>query len=328
MNIAYCVICHKNTKILQETIDLLYRENDIYIHVDKKTDFNQFLSLKEKVYFLYEREIVSWGSFSQVEVMLKLLKSTYRKNYDYIVLLSGDCLPLKNSSEIKKFLLENNGNEYIGVVKNIDQENLINRRVKYKYPNKFFKKYDQKSYFEKIITKIQFKWNIFLKNKYYDELPKLYKGSQWFIITTECRDYIFNYLEKNPNYKKAFYDSYCGDEIFFQTIICNSKYKNKIYKIDQNDDNLMALRYIDWKSGPEYPKILNENDYEKIKKTNCLFGRKFDQRLNINDYEKYFIKKQKKYFSRLNMKKLDTLSFKKVKNKNILEFVGSIIEIK
>lgn len=66
------------------------------------------------------------------------------------------------------------------------------------------------------------------KNKYYEELPKLYKGSNWFIITKECRDYIFEYLKNNPNYKKAFQNSYCGDELFFQTIICNSEYKKKL----------------------------------------------------------------------------------------------------
>lgn len=271
-------------------VNLLYHENDIYIHVDKKTDINQFLNLKGKVNFLDERESVSWGSFSQVEVTLKLLNITYGKKYDYIVLLSGDCLPLKSSIEIKSFLLENNGSEYIGVVKNVNQEKIVNQRVKYKYSNKFFKKNDQKNCLEKIITRIQLKWNLLKKNEYYNELPKLYKGSQWFIITIKCRDYIFEYLKNNPNYKKAFQNSYCSDEVFFQTIICNSEYKNKIYKMEENDDNLMALRYIDWKSGPEYPKILNETDFEKIKQTNCLFGRKFSENININDYEKCFIK--------------------------------------
>lgn len=46
-------------------------------------------------------------------------------------------------------------------------------------------------------------------------------------------------------------------------VILNIK---KNYKIKQNNDNLMALRYIDWESGPEYPKILNETDFKKIKK--------------------------------------------------------------
>lgn len=292
MNVAYCVICHKNTRILQKMVDLLHNENDIYIHVDKKADINQFLNLKGKVNLLDEREVVSWGSFSQIEVMLKLLNATNIKKYDYIVLLSGDCLPLKSSSEIKSFLLENSGSEYMGVVKNINQEKGINQRVKYKYSSKFFKKGEQKNYLEKIITRIQFRWNLFKKNEYYNELPKLYKGSQWFIITKECRDYIFEYLKNNPNYKKAFQNSYCGDEVFFQTIICNSEYKNKIYRVEESDDNLMALRYIDWESGPEYPKILNETDFKKIKKTNRLFGRKFNENLNIDNYEKYFIKKE------------------------------------
>ena len=70
----------------------------------------------------------------------------------------------------------------------------------------------------------------------------------------------------------------------------NSEYKKNIYKYEiENDDCRMALRYIDWSTGPNYPRILDESDFIKIKDSNCLFGRKFNEKININEYRKMFI---------------------------------------
>ena len=32
-----------------------------------------------------------------------------------------------------------------------------------------------------------------------------------------------------------------------------------------SNSNIMSLRYIDWNSGPEFPKLLDNNDFIKIK---------------------------------------------------------------
>ena len=80
--------------------------------------------------------------------------------------------------------------------------------------------------------------------------------------------------------------------MFFHTIIMNSKYKDKIYNYNSSYDDIhMALRYIDWVSGPEYSKILDEEDFKKIKdnkNTGCIFARKFDENINIDKYKKWF----------------------------------------
>ena len=132
------------------------------------------------------------------------------------------------------------------------------------------------------------------KNNLYELLPKLYKGTQWFGITSELRDYIIEYLQDNEWYIKAFKNSLCGDEIFFHTIIYNSKFRENIYQdYDKSNICYQALRYIDWKTGPDYPRILNENDFEKIKDTECIFARKFDENLDLDLYRKTFIEMEK-----------------------------------
>ncbi|MDR2097810.1 MAG: hypothetical protein LBP37_04745 [Spirochaetaceae bacterium] len=61
----------------------------------------------------------------------------------------------------------------------------------------------------------------------------------------------------------------CSDEIFFQTIL------NKIEGITIVND---SLRYVDWETGPEYPRILRTHDYEKVIESGKLFARKFDEK--------------------------------------------------
>lgn len=286
MKIGYCIICHRNTNILRTTIEILSNgDNDIYLHVDKKADINDFYEYKNKVHFIEERIDIRWGEYSLVECTLRLLKEATKVD-DYVCLLSGDCLPLKNSDEIKDFFIKNNGSEFIGIQKDCD-ENELENNVKYEHNNLFFKK--NKNIFESIIFKIQYKAKLFKISEDYKLLPRLYKGANWFCISRELCNYIFEYLEKNNWYKNAFKKAYCGDEIFFQSIVMNSKYKDKIYSYNiQNDDNHMALRYIDWNSGPKYPKILTEDDFKDIKdikNNDCIFARKFNENIDIGKYK-------------------------------------------
>jgi len=287
LEIGYCIICHRNTNILRTSIEILSNgNNDIYLHVDKKADINDFYEYKNKVHFIEERIDAVWGGYTLIECTLILLKQAAKLNYDYICLLSGDCLPLKNNDEIKDFFEKNKGNEFIGIQNDCD-ENELENNIKYEHNDLFFKK--NKNVLESIILKIQYKSKLLKINENYRLLPKLYKGANWFCISGELCNYIFEYLQKNDWYKNAFKKAFCGDEVFFQTIIMNSKYKDKIYNYNSEyDDNHMALRYIDWNSGPEYPKMLTEDDFENIKNTknnDCIFARKFNENIDIGKYK-------------------------------------------
>lgn len=197
MKIAYCILCHKYNRILKTCIELLKDKNEdieIYIHVDNKSNINEFFNLREKVNFIEKRIDVYWGHISQVKATLALLRETQKKNYDYIFFISGDDLPLKSNQEIKEFLIQNNGKEFIEVQECEDK--IFNQRLRRISILSTIKR--NKNYFEKIKTKIIRKINKILRNenKYLDKLPKIYFGSSWFTITTNFRDYIFEYLEK------------------------------------------------------------------------------------------------------------------------------------
>jgi hypothetical protein len=100
-----------------------------------------------------------------------------------------------------------------------------------------------------------------------------YAGSNWTNYTHACVGKILNYLEYDKGYINRFKWTMCADEIFFQTII------NKLDGITVINN---CLRYMDWKTGPEYPRTLREDDYEQIMKTDNVFARKFDDKVDNN----------------------------------------------
>lgn len=283
MKIAYCIMCHRNTNILRTTIAYLSVDSDVYVHVDKKADIADFAEYTNSVCFIEPRINVRWAGYSQIECMLALLNETRKKDYDYICLLSGDDLPLKSRDKIKEFFVQNNGKEFIGVQKDYDRA-YIEFRIKYEHCELQYKK--GKTALELLLLKLRYLLRLNKLNKYYRMLPPLYYGASWFCISRQLNDYIFAFLEKNSWYKSAFEKSYCGDEEFFQTIVMNSAFKDRIYSYDtKTNTGRMALRYIDWDSGPQHPKILTEDDLPKIKNTDCIFGRKFADNLDIGRYK-------------------------------------------
>ncbi|GHV81412.1 hypothetical protein AGMMS49944_32030 [Spirochaetia bacterium] len=94
-----------------------------------------------------------------------------------------------------------------------------------------------------------------------------YGGANWTNYTHNCVKKIFEYLQKDKKYINRFKWTNCADEIFYQTII----HQNDGLNIEDN-----CLRYVDWESGPEYPRTLRMDDYETIMKSGALFARKFD----------------------------------------------------
>ncbi len=124
-------------------------------------------------------------------------------------------------------------------------------------------------------------------NPYFNRIPPLQKGSQWIAITHRLRDYFFDYLQTNPDYLQAFKYSHGADEIFFQTLLCNSPFA------DRNAD--YSLVYTDWSCPGAHPKTFTTDDLYPLSEFDSqnrrenpqsatLFARKFDDALDIARY--------------------------------------------
>ena len=69
--------------------------------------------------------------------------------------------------------------------------------------------------------------------------------------------------------EKHFKNTFCCDEVFLQTLLFSSPYKDKINDNVENDSNISALRCIDWERGRPYTFTID--DYDLLSKSKMLF---------------------------------------------------------
>lgn len=277
---AYLILAHNQEKLLIELLRAIDDfENDIFLHIDKKSDIKltnltQYV-VKSRYYFV-ERISVGWGGQSIIEATMKLLeKSTEIGKYDYYHLISGQDFPLKSQKQIHSFFEEHQGLEFISCKM---MDSLYDERIKYYYY--FQDTFGGRTWFNKIAKRlgvwIQRKIGINRKNKY-----KQYGiGAQWFSITDRMARYV---IQNKGEIKNDFYKCFCADEIFLQTLWLNAPFYTEKIKYHSNKKNDLyieeiyydVMRAIDWKRGTPY--VYDENDYNMLMNSGCLFARKMSE---------------------------------------------------
>lgn len=106
----------------------------------------------------------------------------------------------------------------------------------------------------------------------------LQKGCNWCSITNDLVEYI---LKEEENINVMVKRSKCADELFIQTIVINSKFKNNLYGKSFNNDYRDCLRYIIWDDNDlKHPKLLDINDYDSIINSDSIFARKVSSKMN------------------------------------------------
>lgn len=268
---AFLIIAHKDDIVFRTLIKLLdVEENDIYIHMDKKNKSYNPKSIEgivqySDVYHI-ERKKISWGGYSQIDVEVRLLEeATKRNNYLYYHLLSGEDLPIKTQKYIHKFFDENQGDEFVRFQNEIFEHK---DRINYYY---FLQELlgRNKSKVGKNIRKLSIQIQKTMKIKRNKNI-EFQKGTNWFSITDDFARYV---VSKKDWIRKVFKNTICCDEIFIQTILINSNFKEKLYHKKFDNDIHSIMRLIDWNRGKPY--TFREKDFQELKSSDMLFARKF-----------------------------------------------------
>ena len=112
---AYLIIAHDQFDLLESLLKCIDDErNDIYIHIDShsKLDIGRIQNVLQnsRVEFV-PRIHIRWGGFDMVRCEYELLEAAFEsgRKYDYVRLISGADLPLKNQDEIRKKSLSASG---------------------------------------------------------------------------------------------------------------------------------------------------------------------------------------------------------------------------
>jgi Core-2/I-Branching enzyme len=289
MIIAYVILAHKEPEQLIRLVHRLNPEKNIFfIHIDKKADnevykkTNHGLGHLSNVYFL-KRHQCFWGDFSLVKATIEGINMLLARKipFDWLILLSGQDYPIKSNDQIEKFLVKHQGTsfiEYFPLPNFNDDWNSENGgldRIEYwnfVLFNKRFRFTDKPIDCSRELLIPLPSWPLlFARKRKFPEGLNPYGGGQWWCLPRECIEYIRKFMGSNSSFVHFFYHVHIPDEIFFQTIILNSPFKNSVV-----NDN---LRHIDWSSDREDPAILGKTDFENIlesSKSLNLFARKFD----------------------------------------------------
>lgn len=282
---AYLIMAHNNFDQLKMLIDVLDDERtDLFIHIDKKSDFKDYDSLKEhakKSYIDVFSEIsVYWADYSQTECEMCLLVRAVSKGYHcYYHLISNADFPTKPQKEILAFFDENKGKEFVSyrMPKNIWPFNKKPYTTEHKYYHFMTKTLrtgnfiiDKASLFiEYFLVFLQFICRVDrIKGEY---VPC--KGSNWWSITQNLADYI---ISKKDWIEKNFKRSRSSDEVFVSVLVYNSEFNDRRYEVSYDCSNTANQRLIDWNRG--FPYLFKVEDYDEIIKSGLPFVRKTDRK--------------------------------------------------
>ncbi|PLX78597.1 MAG: hypothetical protein C0616_14260 [Desulfuromonas sp.] len=273
IRLAYLILAHENPGQLKRLVSTLStRDTAFFIHIDRKTDIKTFdiLTGPENVELIQDRHYVNWGGFSLVEATLTLLQKAFSdpRKFDRFLLLSGADYPVKSNCYIKQFFLGNH-HEYISLapmpILRENENKALERLEKIHIEALFHPQSKPLTVFHNLATYyVNIALDLLYKRNYQKKLKgiKPYAGHQWWAFSREAVSYIFDFLEKNVSYLSFF--KYCKvpDEIFFHTIIANSKYVKQ---------TAPSLTYVDWRGLNYHPEIISQDHFLTIKQHGNLF---------------------------------------------------------
>lgn len=256
-------------KLLLHLLD--HTENDIYLHIDKKSDIQEsecarcISKARVHTYKLYP---VYHGDISLTECQLFLLREAVKEQHDYYHLLSGHDLPIKKHIQIVEFFEKNNGKQFI----HFESDDFCPKEacIYYHFLLGWIKRHSNSTF-------LGLAWRLEARlidlQRMLHVRRKLYCGAEWFSITHALAEEFCQYQE--ALLKKVRW-TVASDEYVLQTFyktMASGKYELYAQTKAPGDSGGTA-RLIDWNRGNPY--VWRMSDYEELINSDRMFARKFN----------------------------------------------------
>ena len=284
MKLAVLVLAHKNPGQIQLLVDTLLRENcSVFVHIDKKAgslfrDFFRQNTGRPQLY-LYSRYKVYWGSYNQIRATFFLLGEAYnRVDFDFVRLISGQDLPARPLKEFFAFLESNRAHSFFSYSALPDTKNWSGNggldRVEWFWITNFPRRLG--FFFNKLnvlIHMVQDRFGLRRRSR-----TRWFGGANWFTLNREMAGYVCEQIKTKPETLKRYRNTRLADEIILQTILMNSRYAPQVVNA--------TLSFVDWHTGPEYPRTFTAGDHHRIVASGEFFARKFDSQKDTGIIQK------------------------------------------
>jgi hypothetical protein len=260
VRIAYLVSAYKlPTQLVRLVHRLHHGDAHVVVHVDRQTPRRVYAEMTSGTRELggvefVERHPCHWGGFGHVRATLKCLDRLYEDGipFDYAILLTGQDYPIRSTEAIERFLADAGDRSYISY---------------WSLPHAPWRGGG--------VDRIA-RWHLVWRRRLHLALPAHRRipgrltpwgGSPYWCFARDVADYVHDFVHGDSGFVSFFEHVWIPDELFFQTILVNSPFRDQLV-----NDN---LRYIDWTRLPA-PAILRADDFDDIVRSNALFARKFD----------------------------------------------------
>lgn len=266
---AYLILAHHDDAVFRTLLRLLDDErNDIFIHMDAKCASYQQDDVERACVHAQVRHTVrtscTWGAYSMVNAEMLLLEMAVASGrYDFLHLISGQDLPIKSQQRIHAFFDQHQGEEF----------------VRFNFPD--FRFADRVNVYHILQERLGRKSEGRL-NRALMVLQRLLgvrrnrgvsfqKGTQWFSITGGFAAYV---VSQRDWVLRTFRMTRLCDELFIQTLLIRSPFKDRLYHKEADNDLAAIMRLIDWTRGDPY--VFRKGDFDELVQSPYLFARKFD----------------------------------------------------
>ncbi len=273
MKLAHLILAHNHPMQLARLVtSISHPDADVYVHLDAKADISEYNIIKDmpNTFFIKKRVKVVWCEYSTIQAEINGMEEILATGiaYTHINLLSGNDYPLQSADKIQQFLFANEGKTFMWYDQVFNDWSHGQARMNNHYYGEY--SFPGRYHLGELLNKL-------LPRRKLPNNLVAYGRSQWLTITPECAAYTLKYVRDNPAVERFFKMTWAVDEVFFQTILCNSPLKEKIV-----NDN---LRYIVLNEAYR-PVTYTIADAEALSSSGKFYARKFDGNVDsaIFDY--------------------------------------------
>ena len=277
---AYLIMAHHRPDVIGELLAALDDpRNDIYLHMDRKSAAigPDGFEMRFSRLTLIPPMDVSWGGYSQIECTLRLLKAAVKESekngdcYSRYHLMTGATYPIKSQDEIHTFFDRYPDREYMDF-----DEPVFEERVRYIHlfnesglrPDE----HDIRMKLRRLFAGLQQRLGCDRFGRFGMECRK---GLAYWSITHELAEYV---IQNRKLIRRMMKHSISGDEIFMQTLVWNSSFRDRAF--DAEGRAYGSMRLTTWPledaGEPREDHCLMRQDLPYILGSDALFALKFD----------------------------------------------------
>lgn len=287
MHIAYLISAFADPQHLKRLIEALNAGDcEFFVHVDRKTDVLPFEELcnAANVHFLKNRVNVYWGTYSQVEFQMRMIRAALDagRPFDRLFILSGQDYPLWSNSRISAYLKAAGEKELLsGICLDTDEVLEKKKRIYRLYRPQTdiaWLSPSMNDWLSKGIRKVckllgvRKELNFSVNGHTWN----LYKGSDYLCLSRELAEYVYRTWNDNPSIQRYFKSSFAPSETCIQTIVFNNPLFRERADLHTGDyqslKDLTLLHHIDY---VPVIRIWKTDDFDELMQSGKMFARKF-----------------------------------------------------